>query len=51
VFQVAEWIRGKPLSERVYILGQQAGLVAIMLLMGVALFNDLSTYLFAGAGK
>ena len=51
VFQAAEWIRGKPLSERVYILGQQAGLVAIVLLMGVALFNDLSTYLFPGAGK
>jgi regulator of sigma E protease len=51
VFQVAEWIRGRPLSERVYMVGQQAGLVAIMLLMGVALFNDLSTYLFAGAGK
>jgi regulator of sigma E protease len=51
IFQAAEWIRGKPLSERVYMLGQQAGLVAIMLLMGVALFNDLSTYLFPGAGK
>ncbi len=51
VFQVAEWIRGRPLSERVYLLGQQAGLVAIALLMGVALFNDLITYLFPGAGK
>ncbi len=51
VFQAAEWIRGRPLSERVYLLGQQAGLVAIVLLMGVALFNDLSTYLFPGAGK
>ena len=51
VFQAAEWIRGKPLSERIHILGQQVGLVAIMLLMGVALFNDLSTYLFPGAGK
>jgi len=51
VFQAAEWIRGKPLSERVYAVGQQAGLVAIVLLMGVALFNDLSTYLFPGAGK
>jgi regulator of sigma E protease len=51
VFQVAEWIRGRPLSDRVYIVGQQAGLIAIVLLMGVALFNDLSTYVFAGAGK
>jgi regulator of sigma E protease len=51
VFQAAEWIRGRPLSERVYLLGQQAGLVAIALLMGVALFNDLSTYLFPAVGK
>ena len=51
VFQVAEWIRGRPLSERVYLLGQQAGLLAIVLLMGVALFNDLITYIFPGAGK
>ncbi|HEX6638866.1 MAG TPA: RIP metalloprotease RseP [Steroidobacteraceae bacterium] len=51
VFQAAEWIRGRPLSDRAYMLGQQAGLVAIVLLMGVALFNDLSTYLFPGAGK
>ncbi len=51
VFQVAEWIRGRPLSERVYIFGQQVGLLAIALLMGVALFNDLVTYLFPGAGK
>lgn len=51
VFQAAEWIRGRPLSERVYMLGQQAGLVAIALLMGVALFNDLSTYLFPTVGK
>jgi regulator of sigma E protease len=51
VFQAAEWVRGRPLSDRAYILGQQAGLIAIVLLMGVALFNDLSTYLFPGAGK
>jgi regulator of sigma E protease len=51
VFQAAEWVRGRPISERTYMLGQQAGLVAIALLMGVALFNDLSTYLFPGVGK
>jgi regulator of sigma E protease len=51
VFQAAEWVRGRPISERAYALGQQAGLIAIVLLMGVALFNDLSTYLFPGAGK
>jgi regulator of sigma E protease len=51
VFQAAEWIRGRPLSERAQMLSQNAGLLAIVLLMGVALFNDLSTYLFPGAGK
>jgi regulator of sigma E protease len=46
VFQLAEWARGRPLSERVYLVGQQAGLLLLVLLMGVALFNDL-TGLFA----
>jgi regulator of sigma E protease len=42
VFQVAEWAKGGPLSERTYMVGQQAGLLLLVLLMGVALFNDLS---------
>jgi regulator of sigma E protease len=46
VFQVAEWIKGGPLSDRTYMVGQQAGLLLLVLLMGVALFNDL-TGLFA----
>jgi regulator of sigma E protease len=41
-FQLAEWAKGRPLSERTYIVGQQAGLLLLVLLMGVALFNDLS---------
>ena len=41
VFQLAEWVKGRPLSDRVYLVGQQAGLLLLMLLMGVALFNDL----------
>ena len=46
VFQVVEWIKGGPLSDRTYMVGQQAGLLLLVLLMGVALFNDL-TGLFA----
>ena len=46
VFQVIEWIKGGPLSDRTYMVGQQAGLLLLVLLMGVALFNDL-TGLFA----
>jgi regulator of sigma E protease len=42
VFQLAEWAKGSPLSERTYMVGQQAGLLLLVLLMGVALFNDLS---------
>ncbi len=42
VFQLAEWAKGGPLSDRAYMVGQQAGLLLLVLLMGVALFNDLS---------
>jgi regulator of sigma E protease len=42
VFQVVEWAKGGPLSDRTYMVGQQAGLLLLVLLMGVALFNDLS---------
>jgi regulator of sigma E protease len=42
VFQIAEWVRGRPLSDRIYMVGQQAGLLLLVLLMGVALFNDIS---------
>jgi regulator of sigma E protease len=44
VFQVAEWVKGSPLSDRTYIVGQQAGLLLLVLLMGVALFNDLTPF-------
>jgi len=42
VFQIVEWAKGRPLSDRTYMVGQQAGLLLLVLLMGVALFNDLS---------
>jgi regulator of sigma E protease len=42
VFQLAEWVKGRPLSDRTYMVGQQAGLLLLVLLMGVALFNDIS---------
>jgi regulator of sigma E protease len=42
VFQLAEWAKGRPLSERTYLMGQQAGLLLLVLLMGVALFNDIA---------
>ncbi len=42
VFQLVEWVKGGPLSDRAYLVGQQMGLVLLVLLMGVAVFNDLS---------
>ena len=42
VFQVVEWVKGRPLSDRTMMVGQQAGLLLLVLLMGVALFNDIS---------
>ena len=42
VVQLLEWAKGKPLSERVQSLGQQAGIALLVLLMGVALFNDIA---------
>ena len=44
VFQLAEWVKGRPLSDRAYIVGQQAGLLLLVLLMGLALFNDLTPF-------
>jgi regulator of sigma E protease len=41
LYQVVEWVRGSPLSERVQALGQQVGIAMLVLLMGVALFNDI----------
>ncbi len=42
VFQTIEWLKGSPLSERFQTIGQQLGIALLVLLMGVALFNDLS---------
>jgi len=41
VFQLVEWLKGSPLSERAQVFGQQIGLALLVLLMGVALFNDI----------
>ena len=46
VFQLVEWAKGRPLSDRTYLVGQQAGLLLLVLLMGVALFNDISNLNF-----
>jgi regulator of sigma E protease len=42
VFQLVEWLKGSPLSDRAQALGQQVGIALLVLLMGVALFNDIA---------
>ncbi len=41
LFYAVEWLRGRPLSERVQQWAQQLGMAAILGLMLLALFNDL----------
>ncbi len=42
LFQIIEWVKGAPLSERAQIIGQQVGIALLILLMGVAVFNDIA---------
>jgi len=42
VYQLAEVIKGSPLSERAMIFGQQFGLLLLVVLMSFAFYNDLS---------
>ena len=42
VFQAVEWLKGSPLSERAQALGQQLGIALLIVLMGVALYNDIA---------
>ena len=45
VFQVIEWVKGSPLSERAQALGQQVGIALLLLLMSLAFYNDISSRL------
>ena len=42
VYQLAEWAKGSPVSERAQILGQQVGIFALLLLMSFAFYNDIA---------
>ncbi len=42
MYYAAEWIRGKPVSERMQMLGIRIGLSLMLMLMLVAFFNDIS---------
>ena len=45
VYQTVEGIKGSPLSERAQILGQQFGILALILLMSFAFYNDIARIL------
>jgi regulator of sigma E protease len=45
VYQVVEWLKGSPLTERAQILGQQIGILALLLLMSFAFYNDIARIL------
>lgn len=44
VYYTAEWIRGKPLSERIQAVGLRFGLAAMLMLMMLAFFNDINRF-------
>ena len=41
MFYLAEWVRGRPLSERIQALGMQFGVALVVALMVLALVNDV----------
>jgi regulator of sigma E protease len=41
VYQLVEALKGGPMTERAQILGQQVGIVALLLLMSFAFYNDI----------
>lgn len=42
LYNIIEWVQGKPLSESAQQVGQQLGIVLLLLLMSLAFYNDLS---------
>jgi regulator of sigma E protease len=45
VYQLVELAKGSPLTERAQILGQQIGILALLLLMSFAFYNDIARIL------
>jgi regulator of sigma E protease len=42
VYQLIEAVKGGPMTERAQIIGQQAGILALLLLMSFAFYNDIA---------
>ena len=45
LYQLAEAVKGSPLSERAQNLGQQVGIALLVVLMSLAFYNDISRHL------
>ncbi len=45
VYQLAELVKGRPVSERALLLGQQIGIAMLLLMMTVAFYNDIARHL------
>jgi regulator of sigma E protease len=41
-YQVAEMVKGSPVSERAQLIGQQVGIALLLLLMSFAFYNDIT---------
>jgi regulator of sigma E protease len=42
LYNVIEWVQGRPLSEHAQQVGQQLGILLLLMLMSLAFYNDLS---------
>jgi len=42
LYNMIEWVQGRPLSEYAQQIGQQLGIALLLLLMSIAFYNDLS---------
>lgn len=45
VYQLAELVKGRPVSERAQIFGQQIGIAMLLLMMSLAFYNDIARHL------
>ncbi|HKU15545.1 MAG TPA: RIP metalloprotease RseP [Steroidobacteraceae bacterium] len=45
IYQLAELVKGRPVSERAQLLGQQIGIAMLILMMTLAFYNDIARHL------
>lgn len=45
VYQLAELVKGRPVSERALLVGQQIGIAMLLLMMTVAFYNDIARHI------